>query len=572
MLLEAVEPTEEDASAAAAAAAAALPDNAVAVRWIDETELPQAAGDLSADDYHWHGDTQQNPPVQVAPAAVVVSDHTVAPTASTTSSKVVATTAATHYTLSDDDPAPCIDVGPEQPVVRAGEHVDPTLMVVVDNAAAAAAIPTTTGDDCSSSRHHVFDQSGGPQGAVVVVPTMVRTDPNSLHETKTTSTNCSKVDGDGGDGASKKDDPKPQLAAVMVTTTTGRKRMRRVGSVGVTEETSFTHHHSGGGKKSKGNDDHDDDATTTIATTSAAAARPLAGDAMTTIQNPSDVVEPTHHAMNMTTQDDSETNSQSRHGGGGGDGMLAMAPPAPPVTKTTIPAATATSSTGSGLVKVAPTKHDEKWNTMFERLVEYKEKHEGSTNVPQCYDDCPKLGRWVHYQRGTCILLVRGEKNNGGYVCSPFSGGNLITSRDLFLCLLVEYWIHQTTPGKGKITDERIQRLNTLGFEWDPQRAQWEVMFARLQTFHAAHGHCRVPKGYTSDRELANWVRNQRLEYTNLQRGKKSRMTAERLDRLNAMGFTWSQPAAKSAPNDKTNSMEGTGIVHTAVSVSDVND
>jgi len=95
-------------------------------------------------------------------------------------------------------------------------------------------------------------------------------------------------------------------------------------------------------------------------------------------------------------------------------------------------------------------------------------------------------------------------------------------------------------------------------------------MFTRLQAFHAAHGHCRVPKGYTSDRELANWVRNQRLEYTNLQRGKKSRMTPERLDLLTAMGFTWSQPAAKSAPNKKTDSMEGSGTVRAAVSVSDV--
>lgn len=44
------------------------------------------------------------------------------------------------------------------------------------------------------------------------------------------------------------------------------------------------------------------------------------------------------------------------------------------------------------------------------------------------------------------------------------------------------------------------------------------------------------------DTELANWVRNQRLEYANQQRNKKTRMTQERLNLLNSLGFTWSNP------------------------------
>jgi len=95
---------------------------------------------------------------------------------------------------------------------------------------------------------------------------------------------------------------------------------------------------------------------------------------------------------------------------------------------------------------------------------------------------------------------------------------------------------------KGKITPERIQRLEDIGFEWDPQRAKWVEMYAKLKEFHAEHGHCKVPKGYNRDTELANWVRNQRLEYTNKLRNKKSRMTQERLDLLNELGFTWSNP------------------------------
>jgi hypothetical protein len=48
---------------------------------------------------------------------------------------------------------------------------------------------------------------------------------------------------------------------------------------------------------------------------------------------------------------------------------------------------------------IVTSKHDEKWNAMFLRLLEYKKNHNGSTAVPQCYHDDQALGRWVHYQR-----------------------------------------------------------------------------------------------------------------------------------------------------------------------------
>jgi hypothetical protein len=48
--------------------------------------------------------------------------------------------------------------------------------------------------------------------------------------------------------------------------------------------------------------------------------------------------------------------------------------------------------------------------------------------------------------------------------------------------------------GNGKITPERIARLEGMGFEWDPQRAQWNQMFEKLQQFKEEIGHCKVPK------------------------------------------------------------------------------
>lgn len=117
-------------------------------------------------------------------------------------------------------------------------------------------------------------------------------------------------------------------------------------------------------------------------------------------------------------------------------------------------------------------------------------------------------------------------------------------SHSLLFDTLVEYWIFQQ-KGKAKINKDRIQRLESIGFAWDPQKVQWEAMYKRLTDFVREHGHAKVPKGYQEDPELANWVRNQRLEQANFEKAKKSRMTPERYELLDKLGFAWSQPTAK---------------------------
>jgi hypothetical protein len=61
----------------------------------------------------------------------------------------------------------------------------------------------------------------------------------------------------------------------------------------------------------------------------------------------------------------------------------------------------------------------------------------------------------------------------------------------LFLNPFAVLWFY---TGNGKITPERIARLEGMGFEWDPQRAQWNQMFEKLKQFKEEIGHCKVPK------------------------------------------------------------------------------
>ena len=93
-------------------------------------------------------------------------------------------------------------------------------------------------------------------------------------------------------------------------------------------------------------------------------------------------------------------------------------------------------------------------------------------------------------------------------------------------------WVSVQRNTKDIMPPERIERLNALGFIWDVLTARWEQGFSKLQQFKEREGNCRVPNVHKEgDFNLGAWVSSQRT--------KKDKLTPERLERLNALGFVW---------------------------------
>ena len=130
--------------------------------------------------------------------------------------------------------------------------------------------------------------------------------------------------------------------------------------------------------------------------------------------------------------------------------------------------------------------HVEQWEKSFAALHRFKQR-EGHCRVPHKHnEDGLKLGSWVLNQRND----------------------------------------------KGKLSQDRLSRLISLGFSWDPHREQWEEGFAALQRFQEREGHCLVPsKHNTNGFKLGNWI--------NAQRSKKAKLTPDQIKRLTALGFIW---------------------------------
>ena len=94
-------------------------------------------------------------------------------------------------------------------------------------------------------------------------------------------------------------------------------------------------------------------------------------------------------------------------------------------------------------------------------------------------------------------------------------------------------WVGVQRGRKATLTPERVQRLDKIGFVWDPLTADWEEGFAALKLYQERVGHCRVPWNHKEgDHGLGQWVSNQRA--------KKANLTPERVQRLDEICFAWS--------------------------------
>ena len=86
---------------------------------------------------------------------------------------------------------------------------------------------------------------------------------------------------------------------------------------------------------------------------------------------------------------------------------------------------------------------------------------------------------------------------------------------------------------KGSLSEDRIRKLEGLGFEWDPIKEDWNLKYSELEAYKAKNGDCRVPAVYKPNIKLGNWVFTQRAAYS------KGNLSADRIAKLESLGFEW---------------------------------
>ena len=93
-------------------------------------------------------------------------------------------------------------------------------------------------------------------------------------------------------------------------------------------------------------------------------------------------------------------------------------------------------------------------------------------------------------------------------------------------------WISRQRKIKDNLSQDQIDRLESLGFVWDPLSEAWENGFIMLQRFQEQEGHCRVPTNRKEDDfNFGAWISTQRKN--------KDSLSPDRIKRLDALGFVW---------------------------------
>lgn len=241
-------------------------------------------------------------------------------------------------------------------------------------------------------------------------------------------------------------------------------------------------------------------------------------------------------------------------------------------------------------------KDSSPWNQQFELLTSFQQEH-GHCRVPRRYAIDPKLGQWVSRQRwckkqldkelgsSSCITQERINKLNSiGFEWKVRN--NKITSWDQKFELLRTFqqehghcrvpnrhslagyhsfgqWVNKQRRCKkkfekglgscGGVTQERIEKLNSVGFEWtirDNDSSPWNQQFELLRAFQQEHGHCRVPRVYAVDPKLGRWFARLRILKKQIDTGLGScgGITPERMAKLNSIGFEWTVRKNDSSP------------------------
>lgn len=104
--------------------------------------------------------------------------------------------------------------------------------------------------------------------------------------------------------------------------------------------------------------------------------------------------------------------------------------------------------------------------------------------------------------------------------------------------------IQQGKTPRSALSQDQIERLDALSFEWVRNTASFEEGFAELAAFKAKYGHCNAPP--SEYKSLVKWCRERRYSYKHIQEGKTPHclLSRDQIRRLEALGFRWKKNTA----------------------------
>ena len=208
------------------------------------------------------------------------------------------------------------------------------------------------------------------------------------------------------------------------------------------------------------------------------------------------------------------------------------------------------------------TKKTLDWDMMYKKAYRYFEEH-GDLNILRNYvtEDNLPLGKWLAYNR---YLYAYGKLSQERI--SRLEAIGIVWRKahhnkwdklyeaakryyDKYHNLLVPIsYITQTNErlgewiirqrkiyAEGRMSEEKIKKLEAIGMTWDTKEYEWNEMYALAKKYYAENHNLQVPSNYvtTDGTNLGEWIIKKRQAYRN------NILSKEEIETLEAIGMIW---------------------------------
>ena len=213
---------------------------------------------------------------------------------------------------------------------------------------------------------------------------------------------------------------------------------------------------------------------------------------------------------------------------------------------------------------------------MFSALVKFKERY-GHYWVPTTPSSNARLSRWVSSQRklkryGLLKKRRQRQLEKLGFDWRSSASASLAWERRFQQLQdfnrrfghshVPAEWAESRTLGgwvvkmrrlrkKGRLSADKIRRLNRIGFVWDPLKKRqkehdiiWAQWLDKLIAFHHKNGHWCVPTDQRRYHHLRIWMDNQRINYH------EGSLSAKRIRQMDKAGFPWLSDRQRASSGD----------------------
>ncbi len=94
-------------------------------------------------------------------------------------------------------------------------------------------------------------------------------------------------------------------------------------------------------------------------------------------------------------------------------------------------------------------------------------------------------------------------------------------------------WVVRQRAVKDSLSKVQIDKLEEIGFDWNPNETHWQSLYNDLKTYYSKHKHSNIPVIFKENPALGKWCFKQRQNYRN------DILKADKIKLLEEIEFVW---------------------------------